>query len=709
MVSYMGVVRKTPVLLFSDISEPNGSSNSQSLAQKNSDYTVPPFVIAAQSAGWQTVAFDAKHSFEKAREIDNAANSDNSVESEKSLSAIGMADKNLSRNAATQRANTPVSVKAEFAAEDVAIVEFVPGDAQRMRRMYPNALTIAFSADFADSQDVSNDKAAQPDFVIPTTVDQFDPRFINQLISHAAQHWRKSVKVTELVTDVGKRRQRMHQLNEISLSLTAQMNQQQLLHTILSEAIRIAGCEGGSLFLVEPDPVHEQALVFKLAQNNVLDFPFVESRLPVSTESIAGYVAVTGEELNIKDVYHLANNAPYKFNRSFDDQMNYRSRSMLALPMRDHRGRVVGVLQFINRLGLRDGAIIRFGEETVEVLRAIASQAAVSLQKNALLQDISQLFESFVQASVKTIEQRDPSTSGHSFRVAETTVSLFSALPKSGSPAFRNLQLTDEDIKEVRYAALLHDFGKIGVPEAILVKANKLSDDRLSVIRYRIELQKERLRRRSIEQQLELLHHKPIDYDVSKRRIHRQLEKQLNVLDQYYDAIQNANKPDMLDAGDLSHIAEIRDYAFRELDGTVGGVISDEDVLALSVRRGSLTPSERRAIQSHVTYTKDFLSVLPWPPELAQVPDIAGAHHERLDGSGYPEGLLGEQIPLASRAMAVCDVYDALTAMDRAYKPAMSQDAAFSVLNDEARTGLLDKNLVDIFIASGSYHIADAV
>ncbi|MEM7096969.1 MAG: HD domain-containing phosphohydrolase [Pseudomonadota bacterium] len=205
-----------------------------------------------------------------------------------------------------------------------------------------------------------------------------------------------------------------------------------------------------------------------------------------------------------------------------------------------------------------------------------------------------------------------------------------------------------------------------------------------------------------------MLHHSRIDVDVARRRVHRQLERQISVLDQYYDWIAQANQPHVLDSGAYDHLNEIRDYAFRELDGTMGGVITDQDLLALSVRRGSLTPAERRSIQSHVVYTKEFLSVLPWPPELAQVPAIAGAHHERIDGSGYPMGLVGEQIPLASRVMAVCDVYDALTSMDRPYKPAMSREAAFEILQDEAKAGLLEAEMVDIFIASGSYQIAKA-
>ena len=559
---------------------------------------------------------------------------------------------------------------------------------------------------FANALFISTDPTAKQDELDICLPSGAPSDLYSQVVQHAYAFWRKNCKVLDLVQDVALRRQRMHQLNEISLSLTSEMNQSELLMTILSEARRIAGCEGGSLFLIESEEANGiDSLAFKLAQNDVVDFPFVEHKLPLSAESIAGYVAVTGNELNIEDVYRLSDDLPYKFNCSFDEQNGYRTQSMLTIPMRDHRENVVGVLQFINFRNIHDGVVGPFGEETAEVLRAIASQAAVSLQKNALVEDINQLFESFVQASVKTIEQRDPSTSGHSFRVAETTVALLNALPQSGLPEYRGLQLTDEHIREVRYAALLHDFGKIGVPEAILVKANKLSDERLEIIRYRIELQKERFRRRAIEQELDLLHHQRVDIDVARRRVHRQLDKQLSVLDQYFEWVEQANNPNVLDQGDYRHLDEIREHAFRELDGTMGGVITDQDVLALSVRRGSLTPEERREIQAHVVYTSEFLSVLPWPPELAAIPSIAGAHHERMDGSGYPQGLVGEQIPLASRVMAVCDVFDALTSMDRPYKPSMSNEQAFAILEDEARRGLLDSQMVQIFVQSGSHVI----
>jgi HD-GYP domain-containing protein (c-di-GMP phosphodiesterase class II) len=425
----------------------------------------------------------------------------------------------------------------------------------------------------------------------------------------------------------------------------------------------------------------------------------------MTTESLAGYVALSGETLDIPDVYLIPPGRPYSFNRSFDEEMGYRTHSMLVIPMRDHRDKIVGVLQFINCLDPTQDQPVPFGGEIGELLHAVASQAAVSIQKNTLIRDVHRLFEGFVQASVKTIEQRDPSTSGHSFRVAETTLALLQALPDSGLPRFRGLELTPEHLREVRYAALLHDFGKIGVRENILLKACKLTDDRLEIIRYRVELQKERLRRRAVEREIGMLHHPREGFEVARRRLHRELDAEISLLEQYFEFISLANRPTPLDEGDFAHLRKLRDYAFLELDGTRDGLITDTDLAALSVRRGSLTPEERREIESHVTHTRDFLAVLPWPPELARVPEIAGAHHEKLDGSGYPDGLVGEQIPLASRVMTVCDIFDALTAMDRPYKSAMSVETALDVLAEEARRGLVDGEILKVFIDSGTCNL----
>ncbi len=574
-----------------------------------------------------------------------------------------------------------------------AVAAFVAGnsaEAATLREIWPEAVAIGASV-----------QVTGVDVILPADAPEIH---LETLLAHAKGVWELNGAVRREGANSMVRRRRTQQLAEIGIALSAQRDPVKLLEILLTRARQIADCDAGSLYLIE-ESNGTRSLHFKLAQNDTAKVPFTEARLPLTTGSLSGYVALTGAELNIDDAYHIEPNAPYAFNRSFDEQVGYRTRSMLVLPMCDHRARVIGVLQFINRRKLTANGfdVVSFDDEVTELLRAVASQAAVAIQKNDLLRQISRLFESFVQASVKAIEQRDPSTSGHSFRVAETTTALLAALPRSGLRKFKDLTVSAEHLTEVRYAALLHDFGKVGVRENVLVKANKLTDERLEVIRYRFELQKERLRREALERELWVLHTQPAEFELATRRIKQDLNRDLSRLDDYFAAITLANNPNVLAEGEFSHLDAIRQIEFSEVDGRTGHLISDHDLLALSVRRGSLTPSERREIEAHVSHTRDFLAVLPWPPELSQVPLIAGAHHEKLDGSGYPDGRRGDEIPLPSKVMAVCDIFDALTSMDRPYKPAVSVDTAFRILDEEAVAGLIDGDIVNVFLESRTY------
>ncbi|MEM1436422.1 MAG: HD domain-containing phosphohydrolase [Pseudomonadota bacterium] len=524
---------------------------------------------------------------------------------------------------------------------------------------------------------------------------------LKQLLLHAADHRARGRRVHELVERVGTERRRTLQLTEVAGALTSSLHLDDLLSTIVGEARRMANCDAASLYLVEAE-AELPTLLFKLSENDSVDLEVKEARLPLTAQSIAGYVALNGCELNLPDAYAIPESAPYVFNRSFDDQTGYRTRSMLVLPMRDHHDRVVGVLQFINRLDAQTGEVVAFGAETADLLRALASQAAVSIQKNMLIEDMERLFESFVQASVKSIEQRDPTTSGHSFRVADKTVALLEALPSSGVQRFAQIDLTADHLKEVRYAALLHDVGKIGVRENVLVKARKFSPERLAVLEQRVEVQRERYRRRALERQMHLLHHAQSP-KAALDQVQRELERRLSELDDIWAWIQQANEPALMEQAVAVHLEQLAAFPYYEADGSEGRLLSPDDMEALSVRKGSLTPAEREQIQAHVAHTREFLDLLVWPPGLAQVPAIAGAHHEKLDGSGYPLGLTEPEIPLASRVMTVCDIYDALTAMDRPYKRAISEERALSILKEEAAANLIDGDLVQIFIDSGVY------
>jgi len=563
-----------------------------------------------------------------------------------------------------------------------------------LRVKFPHALIVALNKD---------SKKAPVDCGYDLYFSQIVVGRATPLLKHARQYWESHQIAAARLKDLGLKRKQISQLTDIGLVLGAQLEPDKLLATILTEARAIANCDAGSLYLVD-ESGQIPMLAFKLAQNDTIDFCFTETLIPMSVESLAGYVAISGKELSIDDAYKISDSELYGFNRNFDEQHGYRTQSLMVLPMRDHRNGVIGVIQFINRK-TSSGEIVAFDTETIEMLRAIASQAAIAIQKNRLLDNINQLFESFVQASVKAIEQRDPSTSGHSFRVAETTTTLLVDLTRSDIKRFSKLDISEDHLREVRYAALLHDFGKVSVRESVLLKANKLSDDRLETLRFRFELKKEQLRRAAVERELELLHHHPVDVQVIRRRIHRDLDRQLSQLSDYFEAVTRANKPSVLPEGGFQHLQKIHAMKFIDSDGQNCSLITAKDLEVLSIRRGSLSAEERLEIEDHVMHTMEFLAVLPWTPELAGVPEIAGAHHEKMNGTGYPLGLEGEEIPLASRVMTVCDIYDALTAMDRPYKSAMSRDTALRILDEEVSAGLLDADLVKVFQEAQSWRV----
>ncbi len=566
-----------------------------------------------------------------------------------------------------------------------------------LRELFPDALCVGLFDGGAD---------------VDVRIDNVEIGDCLSVYEHVVRRWTREKQLLQYARaqrdTIGLQKRQIQQLADVGIALSAERVPGRLLNRILLEARSLANCEAGSLYLLSSnEEADERELVFKLAHNDLISIPFKEKRIPLSTSSLAGYVAITGNELVIDDAYTIDAEKPYSFNPRFDIENGYRTRSLLVIPMRNHKDRVVGVLQFINRCD-DNGDPANFDSETVELLRALSSQAAIAIEKNSLIRNINELFESFVQASVKAIEQRDPSTSGHSFRVAETTTALLTALPLSGLKRFKQIEVTPENLKEVRYAALLHDFGKVGVRENILTKARKLTDEQLELYRYRVELQKERLRNRALKQEVEELHRRPEDFAAIRQRVRHSLNRAISVLDDYFSAIEEANNPTIKFSGSFEHLQKIGEYDFFELDGRPGKLLKKSDLVALSVTRGSLTEEERRQIEDHVVHTRDFLSVLPWPQELAKVPAIAAAHHEKLNGSGYPLGLIGEEIPLPSRVMTVCDIYDALTAMDRPYKSSVSVEMALGILQEEVAEGMLDADIVDVFIASRIYGVVDS-
>jgi response regulator RpfG family c-di-GMP phosphodiesterase len=316
-----------------------------------------------------------------------------------------------------------------------------------------------------------------------------------------------------------------------------------------------------------------------------------------------------------------------------------------------------------------------------------------------LKDDIEHLFDGFVQASVLAIEARDPSTSGHSSRVADLTVGLVEAVNRTPAGPYGLLHFTEAQVKEVRYASLLHDFGKVGVREQILVKGKKLEPDRMESIL-------QRLHQRDLELALEMYDQAWAGGDpYASGRFKALLEARRGESQRLLDLILRCNEPTVLPREVQERMDELENLEFQHHQGGRRRVIEPVDIEALRIPKGSLSQAERDEINSHVTHTYRFLSQIPWTGALTGLPEIAYAHHERLNGRGYPRGLKSDQIPVQSKLMAICDVYDALVAADRPYKVAVSVPRSIEILEDEARAGLLDADALAIFVEAKIFEI----
>jgi HD-GYP domain-containing protein (c-di-GMP phosphodiesterase class II) len=332
------------------------------------------------------------------------------------------------------------------------------------------------------------------------------------------------------------------------------------------------------------------------------------------------------------------------------------------------------------------------------LLRSLASQAAVAIENNRLYESIETLFEGFVKASVTAIESRDPTTSGHSFRVADLTVGLAEAVDRDDSPAFREIGFSRSEMKEIRYASLLHDFGKVGVREEVLVKAKKLYPLQLDVVKERFTYVRKALEQEHSEKKLAYLLEKGREELLARQpEFQNDLERRLHDLDEFWQFVLKCNEPTVMAEGNFERLTELAAKGFLDAEGQPYFLLAPKEVKLLSIAKGNLDENERRQIESHVIHTIDFLSRIPWTKEIKNIPAIAAAHHEKLSGTGYPYNLTAVQIPFQSKMMAIADIYDALSAADRPYKKAVPADQALDMLAEETKRGFLDGDLLRIF------------
>jgi HD-GYP domain-containing protein (c-di-GMP phosphodiesterase class II) len=624
--------------------------------------------------------------------------------------------------------------------------EFLQQHKDELRK--PNTRVIAISE--SRFRDARSDGAVYG-YLPPNTSTELLERAIDNAIDHI--HLLQTRNATnERLRGVTRE---IRELNAIGAALSAEHDTSKLLELILTKCREITHSDAGSLYLVDvvepaevqrefglapgsaeqsahkhgnatlehPNPLVSQLLQnmepskrlrFKVAQNDSVQVPFREVTIEISDRSIAGYVASTGEIVNIEDAYHLPPDVPYMVNRRFDEDSGYRTKSILAVPMRNQRDEIVGVLQLINAkrdprarlMSLADvnQQVITFETRQQDIVASLASQAAMALENSRLYQDIQKLFEGFVKASVTAIEARDPTTSGHSFRVANLTVALAEAVNRADSGPYSAIRFSRDDMKEIRYASLLHDFGKVAVREEVLVKAKKLYPEQLELIRQRFQFVKRTLEVASLKSQIDYLLEKGRnDYLAKLPSYYQELSAQIKEVDEYLRVIESSNEPTVLPGGNFERLLEVAALRFVDCENQQQQLLTDNEVRLLSIRKGSLDDTERQQIESHVVHTFNFLQQIPWTREIKHIPAIARGHHEKLNGVGYPYKLTSPEIPVQTRMMTISDIFDALSASDRPYKKAVSLERALEILGQEVDDGQLDRDLFRIFTDAKVY------
>jgi len=499
-------------------------------------------------------------------------------------------------------------------------------------------------------------------------------------------------------------RRKLQDIITIGITLSQTKDISRIFTQILDTGKEFTRADGGSFYQVVE---HEGKEMLKFILSGLtLDDSI--NLIGISSHRISGFVAISQKPLILEDAYNIPESAPYSFNKDYDRHENYESHSMLLVPMIGHNGNTLGVIQLINKKRNRDDQlkeradfrdkVIPFDDNDMELIQALAGMGVIVLENRSLLDSIQQLLNDFVKASVSAIEQRDPTTSGHSERVARYVLELADAINHMSEGYYEDISFDDEQMRELHYASLLHDFGKVGVREAVLNKERKLAPEVLEGIKGRLE----KLRSSLLMAKEKSLNH----YLRSKgRKNYEEFEKQLDdsyafdlkKLEQFTVKILKLDEP-MVVAGsfeeDMGFIREAN-QAFKDKYGFE--LLYSEEIKLLEIQKGCLADEERAQIESHVSYSYEFLKQIPWTKDLRELPEIAHDHHEQLDGSGYPGGKKASQISLQSRMLCIADIYDALTAADRPYKKAISSGRALDILGHLADEGKIDKQLLCIF------------
>jgi HD-GYP domain-containing protein (c-di-GMP phosphodiesterase class II) len=458
------------------------------------------------------------------------------------------------------------------------------------------------------------------------------------------------------------------------------------LHSILESYLDLVGCDGGSIYTMESNLLGEPVLVFKAMITRSLGIFAVPDALKSAVFRLDenSLVGKTGFHRKVfKELSKTVQNGT-------DLAINYQTRNILSAPLLTPRGDLVGVVQLVNKLAVNQEVEPDFDLRDERLCAIVSAQAALAIENSTLLVEQEKILDGFVNACVTAIEARDPVTSGHSQRVCDLSLNLASTINLTKVGLLASTQFSDVQMREIRYAAMLHDIGKISVREDVLQKEKKLHAWELSQIEMRFKMMRLALK-------LELANEKD-QFELAKRT---------RELDHALQSIRIANEPSILPAEVSKEILELTKLQVKLDDGEVCCALHAHEKDKLCIPKGSLSADERVEVEKHVSFTYEILKMVPWGRGLENVPVIAHRHHEKLDGSGYPERVLAADIPMQSRILTITDIYDALTAKDRPYKPAVPIERALLILEDEVKNGKLDPVLFALFIDAKAYILPD--
>ena len=506
--------------------------------------------------------------------------------------------------------------------------------------------------------------------------------------------------------------QRLEQLNAIGASLSAERDINRLLESILVAAKTITRADGGTLYRV----TEEKTLRFEIVRTSSLKnylggttgnpVPFYPIQLykdgKPNHSMIAAHAALSGQTVNVEDAY-TAEGFDFTGTRAFDVKTGYRSQSFLTVPMKNHENEIIGVLQLINATHPKTGAIQPFSSSDERLAESLASQAAIALTNRMLINQLEELFESFINLMNSAIDEKSPYTGGHCQRVPTLTMMLAEAVNDTREGPLGNFRMSDKDRYELKIAGLLHDCGKVTTPVHVVDKSTKLETiyDRIHLIDTRFEVLKRDAEIDLLKKRLELL-------EAGRKSGHDELEiacrERLRRIDEDRAFLRacNIGGEAMRDA-DMERVRRIAEYRWTDVAGHQASFLTGDELKNLTIRAGTLTQEERQVINHHIVATIKMLEALPWPRHLSNVPEYAGGHHERMDGKGYPKGLTRDQMSVQARVMGIADIFEALTAKDRPYKKGKTLSESLDILGKFRLNGHIDPDLFDVFVRRKVY------